>query len=492
MLDRRRREDHHAAVEPPVEDTQYVPDAEASGIRVTTSAQHFGRFRVCELLGVGATGSVYRAHDDVLHRDVAIKALHQNCDPTVRARFLNEARAIGSVLHPHILAVFDAGTEPKGPAGEPSPAGEPINTPYIVIELAHGSLRDAMRRTRLDVDEVRRVGIQIARALGAAHAAKILHRDVKPANILSTEAGVWKLADFGIARLPDSTLTDTGQFLGSPSYAAPESLRAAQFTPASDIYALAATLYEALAGAPPHGDHDMTSVVRKLDHDATPLHLRCPVPRAMADVIMDALARDPAKRPAAEDFARRLAGDDVVEIVPVPQRPESRSITGIAIGVAIIAACLLALAIVVRVRDTKPAPSTFASPRVHKPDVTQKPPQVAAPEPPPAPGPPASIDTEPPAIDDAPLVEVPAEPAEPAAPIDPYAEASPDPWSASPRARAETIDPFASEPQPHAGPDDEGANRLLEQMHREAQREWRGLRGKDRPRRGRRHRDDQY
>ena len=228
MLDRAVHEDHDAVVSPPpVDETQFVPDEHG---RPVQAADHksFGRFRVVALLGRGATGSVYSAHDEVLGRTVAIKALHPGCELAIRTRFLNEARAIGSVLHPNILAVFDAGTEG--------------DTPYMVIELATGSLRDAMHRHQLDTEAVRGAGIQIARALSAAHAAKILHRDVKPANILSTETGVWKLADFGIARLPDSTLTDTGQFLGSPSYAAPESLRAGQFTPASDIYALAATL----------------------------------------------------------------------------------------------------------------------------------------------------------------------------------------------------------------------------------------------------------
>ncbi|MDQ3341802.1 MAG: serine/threonine protein kinase [Myxococcota bacterium] len=376
---------------PPVDETQFVPDEHARPVATDPQAhKRFGRFRALALLGTGATGSVYSAHDDVLNRTVAIKALHPRCDVAVRTRFLNEARAIGSVLHPNILAVFDAGTEG--------------DTPFMVIEIATGSLRDAMHGRRLDAAAVRSAGIQIARALSAAHAAKILHRDVKPANILSTETGVWKLADFGIARLPDSTLTDTGQFLGSPSYAAPESLRAGQFTPASDIYALAATLYEALAGAPPHGEHDMPSVVRKLEHDPPPLHLRCPVPRAMADAIMAALARDPSARPTADELAQRIAGTDEIAVVTPPPRPPPR-IAHVAVAVALVAACLLVFAILTRVRDTsEPKPAVFASPRVNRPATpAPKPrppppvvaptpapaPEPAAPEPPPKPTPPA-------------------------------------------------------------------------------------------------------
>lgn len=371
ILDRPTGEDHDGVVNvPPVDETQFVPDGDTSGMRVVAAPPaRFGRFRVISLLGTGATGSVYRAHDDVLGRAVAIKALHPGCEPAVRSRFLNEARAIGSVLHPNILGVFDAGTEG--------------DTPFMVMELAGRSLRDAMRVHTLDIDGARRAGIQIARALAAAHAAKILHRDVKPANILATDATTWKLADFGIARLPDSTLTDTGQFLGSPSYAAPESLRRGEFTPASDIYALAATLYEAIAGAPPHGDHDMQSVVRKLEHDPPPLHLRCPVPRAIADAITAALARDPAARPSAEDFAHRLAGNDDSAIVVAPPPPRGgKRIVAIAIVAALLAAALLAVAIVTRVREPAPAkPSVFASPRVDR-GTTPPPKATPVPEPP--------------------------------------------------------------------------------------------------------------
>ena len=449
ILDRAGDGDHDAGVSPPpVDETQFVPDEHA---RPVAAADHkrFGRFRVIARLGAGATGSVYSAHDDVLGRTVAIKALHPGCDPAIRTRFLNEARAIGMVLHPNILAVFDAGTE--------------SDTPYMVIELAAGSLRDAMHRHQLDVESVRSAGIQIARALSAAHAAQILHRDVKPANILSTETGVWKLADFGIARLPDSTLTDTGQFLGSPSYAAPESLRVGQFTPASDIYALAATLYEALAGAPPHGEHDMPSVVRKLEHDPPPLHLRCPVPRTMADAIMAALARDPSARPTADQFAQQLAATEEIAVVVPPPRP--RHIARVAVGVALLAVCLLAFAILTRVRDTsEPKPAVFASPRVNRP---------ATPKPKPAPAPvvPAPVP--------APVPEpaAPEPPAELAAPTAP----APDPWTDD-GVTSQLFDPDGNLV------DDATARKMLKELERDARTELDGVRrfdrrGKRRPRR---------
>jgi serine/threonine protein kinase len=174
---------------------------------------------------------------------------------------------------------------------------------------------------------VREVGIQIARALEAAHAADIVHRDVKPANILARN-DAWKLADFGIAKMPDSTLTREGTFIGSPSYAAPESLRDGTFGPASDVYGLAATLYEALAGSPPHGDHELLSVARKLDTDPPPLDCG-----AVGEAIMSGLARDPAARPTAGELARLLARDDRSGL----RRPSP--------ALKVVALCLAALAI---------------------------------------------------------------------------------------------------------------------------------------------------
>jgi eukaryotic-like serine/threonine-protein kinase len=277
--------------------TEFVPER-AAGLSAET--QHvpdlpsFGRYRAISSLGAGGMGTVYRAEDEVLGRPVAIKVLHSHGDPAARERFLREARAFGAVPHANILAIYDAGT-----------SGE---IPYLVMELAAGgSLRDQLKAGPLDIETVRGIGIQISRALAAAHAAGILHRDVKPGNILAVEGGRWKLADFGIARLPDSQLTTAGQFLGSPSYAAPESLGAGQFSPAADVYGLGVTLYEALTGAPPHGDHDMSSLLRKLDSPAPPLGTRRAVPPSLEAAIMAALELDPAQRPSAEELANRLA-----------------------------------------------------------------------------------------------------------------------------------------------------------------------------------------
>lgn len=278
-------------------DTVFVPDPELPT---------FGRFRAVGELGSGAMGAVYRAHDETLGRDVAIKTLHAiRDDATLRERFLREARAVSVLSHPNIVAVYDIGT--KG------------TEPYLVMELANGgSLKSRMKSGPLPVEQVRQLGIQIAHALAAAHARDILHRDVKPANILATGTGTWKLADFGIARLPGSRLTITGQFLGSPAYAAPESLAEGKFSPASDVYGLAATLYEAVTGETPHGVHDLGSLIQHLNREPVPPGQRVSLPASVDTAITRALARDPAQRPSAEQFANLLAErEGAVAVVPL-------------------------------------------------------------------------------------------------------------------------------------------------------------------------------
>jgi serine/threonine-protein kinase len=195
---------------------------------------------------------------------------------------------------------------------------------------------------------VRSIGIQIAQALAAAHAAGILHRDVKPANILAAAGGMWKLADFGIARLPGSKLTITGQFLGSPSYAAPEALLAGVSSEATDVYSLGATLYEALVGEPPRGHRSADALLATLRTPPTPLRDRLAVPPSLEAAIMAALAVDPDARPTAADFARRLAqgtprprAAHVVElaatVVEVPPRRPRYGRAALAAGLAFLA-----------------------------------------------------------------------------------------------------------------------------------------------------------
>ncbi len=263
----------------------------------------FGRYRVLKTLGAGAMGEVFLARDDLLARDVAVKTLRPLglggfAAESFRARFLNEARAVAALAHPHVVRVFDLGFE--------------SDAPYLVMELVGGSsLHDRHSSgRRLSVDEVRMLGIQLGQALEAAHARGIVHRDVKPANVLEAEPGIWKLADFGVAHVPDSSLTMTGQFIGSPAYAAPEALLAGEFSPATDVYGVGATLYEALGGQPPYdapGHQSVAALARRSDPQLIALR-RPDVPDQLARVIEATLSRDPAARPSAAQLSAALAG----------------------------------------------------------------------------------------------------------------------------------------------------------------------------------------
>jgi serine/threonine-protein kinase len=296
----------------------------------------FGRYRVLKTLGAGAMGEVFLARDELLARDVAVKtlrplALEPEAAEAFRARFLNEARAVAALAHPHVVRVFDLGFED--------------DAPYLVMELVGGSsLRE--RQTggrRLSFEEIRMLGIQLARALEAAHARGIVHRDVKPANVLEADPGTWKLADFGVAHVPDSSLTVVGQFIGSPAYAAPEALLAGEFSPATDVYGVGATLYEALVGRTPYGaprEVSLPALARRSDPDLVPL--RGPeVPADLARAIETALARDPAARPSAAQLATALAGGtDPSLTAPAPALPAP--VAAVAAPAAALAASLAA------------------------------------------------------------------------------------------------------------------------------------------------------
>jgi serine/threonine-protein kinase len=260
----------------------------------------FGRYRVTGTLGTGAMGEVYAAIDDVLGREVAVKTLRGHRSELAARildeRFRLEARAIAALHHPGVVQVFDIDLS--------------ADPPYLVMERVAGpSLRERLAAGALGLDELRAMGIQVARALAAAHAAGILHRDVKPANILAAGAGTWKLADFGVAHVPDSSLTLPGQFVGSPAYAPPEALVRGQSSAAGDVYGLGATLYEAAAGRWPRRDTDTGALFAPLP----PLHELAPgLPADLSAAIDRAVAAEPEHRPSASELADALAGAGTV------------------------------------------------------------------------------------------------------------------------------------------------------------------------------------
>jgi serine/threonine-protein kinase len=271
----------------------------------------FGRYRVSRSLGEGAMGSVYVARDEVLGRDVAIKTIRPAAMPIGgAARFINEGRAAAQLSHPNIVRVFDVGDQ--------------AGVPYLVMELvAGGSLKDRIVRGLMQADEVRKLGIQISHALQAAHERGIVHRDVKPANILEAADGVWKLADFGIAHVPDSTLTLDGQFLGSPAYAAPESLRAGVFVAASDIYALAVTLFEAATGRLLHeGGIEARFKTADVGVEVQRSRLLDVDAPGLVDAIAFGLAPSPSDRPTAVAMAVMIA-EAIAAPTSMPAIPRS-------------------------------------------------------------------------------------------------------------------------------------------------------------------------
>jgi serine/threonine protein kinase len=282
--------------------------------------ERFGRYRVIRTLGVGGMGEVYEAVDEALDRPVAVKTLKTASGLAAQIldeRFRHEARAIARLSHPNIVAVFDIDL-----------AADP---PYLVMELVAGTslAKRIAAGPPLTTPELVTLGIQIARALAAAHAVGIVHRDVKPANVLAAGDGAWKLADFGVARVPDSSLTMTGQFVGSPAYAPPEALVRGDASSAGDVYGLAALLYEAAAARWPRAEASRKGALLA---PTPPLRELAPhVEPAVAAAIDRALSLDPDARPTATELADALAGSSsphvapAVETVALPAPPHARN-----------------------------------------------------------------------------------------------------------------------------------------------------------------------
>jgi serine/threonine-protein kinase len=255
-----------------------------------------GRYEVERTLGGGGMAVVYLAHDTELGRPVALKVLADTLadDPEIRQRFVREARLAARLSHPHVVRVYDA--------------GEQDGRPFIVMECVAGeSLAELLRREGgLDPDRVAALGIQACAGLDVAHRAGLVHRDVKPANLLLTDDGVLKVADFGIAHAIGGTrVTAVGTVLGTAAYLSPEQAFGGAVTPASDLYSLGTCLYELLAGEPPYR-HETLGEVFSRREAGPPARLRG-VPSQLEAAVMQCLERDPRDRPAsAAELGRML------------------------------------------------------------------------------------------------------------------------------------------------------------------------------------------
>jgi hypothetical protein len=266
-----------------------------------------GRYRLDAQIGKGGMSTVYRAFDTVLERPVAIKLMHREIasDSDQLERFRREARAVAQLNHPHIVTVIDAGEEPDGDPTDGDPTdGDPSHpraTPYIVFEYVEGeTLKALIRRTgQLEIPQAIAYAIEIARALEAAHEHHIVHRDVKPQNVLLTAEGTAKITDFGIARtLTEEGLTLDGRVLGTTDYVSPEQALGHPVTGQSDIYSLGVVLYEMLTGAIPFtGESPVAVAMRHVREEIPDVQLRRPeVSAATAAVVDHATAKDLARR----------------------------------------------------------------------------------------------------------------------------------------------------------------------------------------------------
>ncbi|MFD6888805.1 WD40 repeat domain-containing serine/threonine protein kinase [Streptomyces sp. NPDC059957] len=261
-----------------------------------------GRYRLVELLGQGGMGRVWRAWDETLRRDVAIKevlvplGLDDAQRNLIVGRVMREARAAARLSHPHIITVHDA-VEHHG-------------APLIVMELIAGrSLATEIReRGPLPVRKVMAIGAAVADALAAAHAAGVVHRDVKPDNVLLSGGRV-VLTDFGIAGVADATvtLTSTGTVIGTPAYLSPEQLEGKAVGPASDMWSLGVTLYAAVEGVPPFRADTLTALYVAILTQEIPVADGAGV---LAPVLTGLLIRDPARRATVHDVAAALSGLD--------------------------------------------------------------------------------------------------------------------------------------------------------------------------------------
>lgn len=279
------------------------------------------RYELEEKIGDGGMAAVYRGRDLRLNRVVAIKILHPHhaADLNFRKRFIHEAQSAANLRHPSIVDIYDEGEEER--------------QHYIVMEFVDGSDLKSMilRYKQLPVQQVLQIAAAIADGLDAAHQLGMVHRDVKPQNILVTHDGTAKITDFGIAKSSLSTAqTDTGVTFGTADYISPEQARGQPATAQSDIYALGVTVYEALTGQLPFtGDTAVAVALQHVGSKPPPIRRHNPnVSAALEQLVMRSLAKNPAERPTtAREFANLLRAQEESEVRDTAHQPPHRNPT---------------------------------------------------------------------------------------------------------------------------------------------------------------------
>ncbi|MDR6689611.1 serine/threonine-protein kinase [Microbacterium sp. 1154] len=274
-----------------------------------------GRYRVDDLVGRGGMASVYRGYDQTLGRTVAIKVLKADLagDAAFRTRFRLEAQAASRMAHPTIVRVFDAGEDV-----ETSADGQERPVPYIVMELVHGRLlKDVIAAGPVPTDDALRYVDGILEALEYSHRAGVVHRDIKPGNVMITDSGRVKVMDFGIARAvsdSSSTVAETTAIVGTAAYFSPEQAKGESVDARADLYSTGVVLYELLTGRTPFRGETPVAVAYQHVSEAPvpPSEIVETVPRALDAIVLRALAKDPFQRP--QDAASfREALDETVD-----------------------------------------------------------------------------------------------------------------------------------------------------------------------------------
>jgi eukaryotic-like serine/threonine-protein kinase len=260
------------------------------------------RYRLVRVLGEGGMGRVYEAEDLELKRRVAVKLLHGRLatDPEGTSRLQREARTLARLSHPNIVAVFDSGEDACGR--------------FLVSELVEGhSVEQVMAAGGMVPGQALELVRQLAEALDHAHGQLVVHRDVKPANLLVTPTGIVKVTDFGVAKISSGLTLHSapGTLIGTPTYSSPEQARGRRVSVASDIYSLGVVAYEVLAGEPPfRGATPVEVGMAHCNEPPPPMPASAAIPTAVQEVIARALAKDPAERPTtAIEFSTALAAE---------------------------------------------------------------------------------------------------------------------------------------------------------------------------------------
>ncbi|MCZ6779389.1 MAG: serine/threonine protein kinase [Acidobacteria bacterium] len=294
------------------------------------SGRTFGRYELIREIGRGAMGRVYLARDPAIDRQVALKTVSfmegfpEEERKVARQRFLGEARAAGGLLHPSIITIFDV--------------GEHDGQPFIAMEYVEGTTLEKHSRPPdlLEVERVVALIAQAARALQHAHTRNIVHRDIKPPNLMLANDGTIKIADFGLAKNAAANLTQDGTILGTPYYMSPEQVMGRQLDGRSDLFSLAVVLYELLGGYRPFEAEDIRTILYRIAHEPVPRleENGRPIPRALHEVLTRALAKKREERFANGEILacalekalhnRGRRGEATVVLTDAPAEPRAR------------------------------------------------------------------------------------------------------------------------------------------------------------------------